>query len=92
MADERKLEAFKALFEKYDLKISALSCHGNPLSPNEKIRELSVSRMRNAVLLAEKLGLSTIITFSGCPGDWEGAHMMNWVTTSWPVSYTHLVN
>ena len=90
LADERKLEAFKALFEKYDLKISALSCHGNPLSPNEKIRELSVSRMRNAVLLAEKLGLSTIITFSGCPGDWEGAHMMNWVTTSWPLDYAKM--
>ena len=87
LADEKKYEAFRALLEKYDLKISALSCHGNPLSPNEKIRELSVRTMRNAVLLAEKMGLETIVTFSGCPGDWEGAHLMNWVTTSWPLDY-----
>lgn len=87
LADEGKLREFTGLLEKYGLKISALSCHGNPISPNEKTRELSVRTMRNAVLLAEKLGLSTIVCFSGCPGDWEGAHMLNWVTTSWPLDY-----
>lgn len=87
LADEGKLREFTGLLEKYGLRISALSCHGNPISPNEKTRELSVRTMRNAVLLAEKLGLSTIVCFSGCPGDWEGAHMLNWVTTSWPLDY-----
>lgn len=87
LKDEAALAAFVALIAKYRLKISALSCHGNPVSPNAATRELSVSSMRNAVLLAEKLGLSTINCFSGCPGDCEEATLANWITTSWPMDY-----
>lgn len=90
LADEQKLAEFEALIEKYELKISALSCHGNPVSPNEQTRELSVRSMRNAVLLAEKLGLQNINCFSGCPGDWEGATLANWVTVSWPMDYAQM--
>ena len=57
LADENKLAAFRGCIADHGLEISALSCHGNPVSPNEATRELSVRSMRNAVLLAEKLGL-----------------------------------
>lgn len=90
LADERKLNEFTSLIEQYGLKISALSCHGNPVSPNEKTRQLSVTSMRSAVLLAEKLGLRNINCFSGCPGDWEGASLANWVTVSWPMDYAQM--
>lgn len=90
LADQQKFKDFQDLIAKYELKISALSCHGNPVSPNEKTRELSVRSMRNAVLLAEKLGLKNINCFSGCPGDWEGATLANWVTTSWPMDYAQM--
>lgn len=87
LADPGKLAAFKGSLEKYQVKLSALSCHGNPVSPDPDTRELSVSSMKNAVLLAEKLDLHQINCFSGCPGDWEGAGLANWVTTSWPMDY-----
>ena len=35
--DEKALEDFKALLKKYDVEISALSCHGNPVHPNKEI-------------------------------------------------------
>lgn len=90
LADETKLEKFKGLIEKYGLEISALSCHGNPVSPNEKVRDLSVTSMRNAVRLAEKLSLQNINCFSGCPGDGENATLANWITVGWPMDYAQL--
>ena len=40
--------------------------------------------MRNTILLAEKLGIDTIITFSGCPGSDPDAKLPSWVTCPWP--------
>jgi len=37
--------------------------------------------------VAEKLGVDTVITFSGCPGDHPGAKKPNWVTCAWPPEY-----
>ena len=39
---------------------------------------------KEAVLLAEKLGVDTVITFSGCPGDCEESKYPNWATCAWP--------
>lgn len=88
--DEQEFKIFKDLFQQYELQISALSCHGNPVSPNKEIQELSIRSMKNAVLLAEKLGLDTINCFSGCPGDSEGATLSNWITVSWPMDYAQV--
>lgn len=88
LEDDEKLKAFQELLEKYEVQISALSCHGNPLSPNKDVRELSIRSMKNAVLLTEKMGIPVINCFSGCPGDWEGAALVNWITVSWPLDYT----
>ena len=87
LADEKKLKEFQETLSKYEMKISALSCHGNPLSPNQSTRELSVHSMKNAVLLAEKLQIPVINCFSGCPGDSENATLMNWITVSWPMDF-----
>ena len=61
--DDKALEDFKALLKKYDVEISALSCHGNPVHPNKEIAAQFDSDMRKAVLLAEKLGIHQINTF-----------------------------
>jgi len=90
LEDEAKLADFLAAFEKYQLGISALSCHGNPVSPNKDTAFFSDECMRNAVLLAEKIGLDTICCFSGCPGDHEGAKYSNWITVSWPLDYAEV--
>ena len=92
LADPKKYEAFVATFKKYDVEICALACHGNPLHPNTEIAAQYDADFRNAILLAEKLGLDTVIGFSGCPGDHDGAKNPNWVTCAWPEDYIEILN
>ena len=84
LADEKKYEEFVATFKKYDVEICALACHGNPVHPDKAIAAQFDSDMRNVILLAEKLGVDTIIGFSGCPGSDASAKLPSWVTCPWP--------
>ena len=89
--DEAKLEEFKALLKKYNVEISALSCHANPVHPDKAVAKEFDDAMRKAVLLAEKLGVHQINTFSGCPGDSENAKYPNWVTCPWPNEFGEML-
>ena len=89
--DEAKLEEFKALIKKYNVEISALSCHANPVHPDKAVAKEFDDAMRKAVLLAEKLGVHQINTFSGCPGDSENAKYPNWVTCPWPNEFGEML-
>ncbi len=89
--DEAKLEEFKALLKKYNVEISALSCHANPVHPDKAVAKEFDEAMRKAVLLAEKLGVHQINTFSGCPGDSENAKYPNWVTCPWPNEFGEML-
>ena len=91
LGDEAKLAEFKALFEKYGLEICALSCHGNAVHPDAAIAEAFDSDFRKCILLAEKLGVDTVITFSGCPGDSPEAKYPNWVTCPWPGDFLKIL-
>ena len=82
--DEAAFAQWMATFKKYDMEIAALACHGNPVHPDSEIAAAFDKDFRNTVLLAEKAGVNTIITFSGCPGDHPGAKYPNWVTSPWP--------
>ncbi len=92
LADEAKLEEFKNTFKKYNISICALACHGNALHPDKEIAKMYDTDFKNAVLLAEKLGVDTVITFSGCPGDCEESKYPNWVTCSWPEDYLKILD
>ena len=85
--DDAKLAQWLGLFEKYDIELAALSCHGNPVHPDPATAAAYDKDFRNAVLLAEKVGVDTIVTFSGCPGDHPGAKYPNWVTCPWPEDF-----
>ena len=45
--DDKALEEFKALLKKYNVEISALSCHGNPVHPNKEIAKSFDDDLRN---------------------------------------------
>ena len=92
LADEAKYEAFMATLNKYDVTVCALAAHGNALHPNAEIAAQFDKDFRNAVLLAEKMGVDTVITFSGCPGDHEGAKYPNWVTCPWPGDFLEILD
>jgi len=83
---------FKEKVESYGLVISALSCHGNPLHHDKAIAKEHHTNHRNAVKLANKLGVEVVINFSGCPGDSNDAKSPNWVTCPWPDDFTKVVN
>lgn len=87
LKDESKIAAFKATIDKYGMTLSALSVHGNPVHPDKAVAESFHQQFEAAVLVAEKLGIDTVVTFSGCPGDHAGAKYPNWVTCAWPEDF-----
>lgn len=82
--DERALNAFKETLARNELELAALSTHGNPVHPNPDTAKAFHNDFVNAVLLAEKLGIDRVVTFSGCPGGSKDDKMPNWVTCAWP--------
>ena len=65
------------------LSISALNCSGNPLFPGEKgERDRAVAA--GTFLLAEQLGVETVVMMSGLPGGCPEDRTPTWIVTSWP--------
>jgi sugar phosphate isomerase/epimerase len=87
LADAAARDAFAEAFAERGLMISALSCHGNPLHPVEEEARAFHEAWRNSVLLAEHLGVTTVVTFSGCPGGGPDDRVPNWVTCAWPTDH-----
>jgi sugar phosphate isomerase/epimerase len=69
------------------LQISALSCHGNPLHPDEALARTHHETWRRTLELANALEVDVVNTFSGCPGDGTGSRCPNWITCPWPPEY-----
>lgn len=92
LAHPEKIENLKALLKTYNMDIPALACHGNPIHPNKEIAKRFEDDFDAAVLLAEKLGIDTIVGFSGCPGDCYESKNPNWVTCTWPNEYKDILN
>jgi len=86
------LADFKKLIADNGFSISALSCHGNPLHPDKEQAKQYREVSRKTILLAEKLGVSVTVDFSGCPGDSPQATAPNWVTCPWPPEYRKVLD
>jgi sugar phosphate isomerase/epimerase len=78
---------FKKMLADSGVSISALSCHGNALHPDVSVARAHAEVSRKTILLAEKLGVSTMVDFSGCPGDSPSAKAPNWITCPWPPDF-----
>lgn len=90
--DESKIAELKDSLKKNDLEICVLSCHGNPIHPNKQLAEEYHNVFVDTCKLAQKLGVKTIVTFSGCPGDCEESKRPNWVTCAWPNDYGEILD
>jgi sugar phosphate isomerase/epimerase len=77
----------KSLLADFDLELSALAVHGNPVHPDRKTARGYHDAFVTAVDLAPKLGTNIVITFSGCPGGSRRDTTPNWVTCAWPNDY-----
>ncbi len=92
LSDQAKYNEFIETFKRHAVEPCALACHGNPVHPNKEIAAGFEADFRNAILLAEKMGIDTIVTFSGCPGDHDGAKYPNWVTCPWPDDFLAILD
>jgi sugar phosphate isomerase/epimerase len=91
LKDEAAAKAFKKAVDERGLTLSALSAHANPLHPNPEIGQAHKTYVTNAILMAEKIGVQTIVTFSGCPGGGPEDKTPNWVTCPWPTDFSDTV-
>lgn len=87
LADSGKLNAWKKKFADHNLIVGALSCHGNPVHPDSAIAARDAQTFRKTVQLAEKLGVSVIVGFSGCPGGSPADKNPSWITYGWPPEF-----
>ena len=87
LEDAAALDRFKGKLADQGVSISALSCHGNPLHPDPVQAKTAQEINSKTILLAEKLGVTEMVDFSGCPGDSPEAKNPNWVTCPWPPEY-----
>ncbi|HIT90140.1 MAG TPA: sugar phosphate isomerase/epimerase [Candidatus Merdenecus merdavium] len=90
--DEEALEEFKNTLKRHNLEISALSSHGNMVHPQKDLAKSFDDDLTNAILLAEKLGVPVVNTFSGCPGGSRQDTEPNWVTCPWPEDFSKILD
>jgi sugar phosphate isomerase/epimerase len=88
LASERRLKAFREAIDRRGLVISALSCHGNPLHPHAATAKAHHRVFEQTVTLASRLGVDTVVTFSGCPGSDPKAITPNWIVAPWPPEFS----
>ncbi|HFI0504636.1 TPA: sugar phosphate isomerase/epimerase family protein [Streptococcus suis] len=85
---EAERQTFLEKVNSRGLTISALSCHGNPVSPDEAFRKDSHETLVKTIKLAGLLNIPVVNTFSGTPGDSEDGKYPNWPVTPWPEEYS----
>lgn len=90
--DDAALEKLKETMKRHTCQISSLSVHGNCIHPDKAVAAKFESQFEATILLAEKLGVEVVNTFSGCPGDSEGSKYPNWVTCPWPEDFTKILD
>ena len=90
LADPAKARAWKKRFEDRGIRVATLSCHGNPIHPDEKHAARDKEIFRKTVLLAERLEVRVIVGFSGCPGGTPEDKQPNWITYRWPPEYAQM--
>ena len=91
LRSERQLNAFRDAVQRRGLIISALSCHGNPLHPQGRIAKNDHDTFVRTLELARRLDVSTVVTFSGCPGGDPKATQPNWIVSPWPPEFSQML-
>lgn len=84
LADPQRVSRFTEAIRSRGLEISALSCYANPLHPDRDLALAHRQDLNNTILLAQQLGISRVVCFSGCPGDSPLGRFPNWVVYPWP--------
>jgi len=92
LAGEAERRAFLEAIAARGLLLSALSVHNNPLHPDPAVAQRADAELRNAVRLAQALGVPVVNGFSGLPAGAPGDRMPNWVTCPWPPEFGQMLD
>lgn len=87
-----ELDRFRETLKRSGLEISAFSCHGNMVHPDASKAAKFREDFQKTLRLAEKMGVHTVNTFSGCPGGGPSDSQPNWVTCPWPEEYSEILD
>jgi len=82
--DEDAQDDLLDLVGEYDMTISALATHNNPLHPDDERAERADTELREAIELADQLGVDAVTCFSGLPAGGPDDSVPNWITAPWP--------
>lgn len=88
LTDPSYLPKVQELLKRYDMTISGLGAQGNPVHPDPQAAAQFHSDFEKTVLVAEKLGVDTVLLLSGCPGGAPGDRTPNWITCPWPQDFS----
>lgn len=80
--DSGERARLRAQLDERGLEIVALNCSAWPLHPT--LGSAHEDLTRTTMRLAGELGVETVVTMSGCPGDGPGATTIDWITYPWP--------
>ncbi|WP_135824335.1 sugar phosphate isomerase/epimerase family protein [Halorussus ruber] len=81
--DEARNHLFD-LLDEYEMRISALATHNNPLHPDDETAEEADTELREAIELADQLDVDAVTCFSGLPAGSPNDETPNWITAPWP--------
>ena len=84
-------ERFLDILRRNDISISQLNCSCNPVSPTPGEEEKCKENFLHTFRLAEKLGVDTVASFSGCPAGGPADQTPNWITCPWPTQYSEML-
>ena len=82
--DDRAQAALDDLLGAYDMRISALATHNNPLHPDDERADRADTELREAIRLAGQLEVDAVTCFSGLPAGSPTDETPNWITAPWP--------
>ena len=88
--EEKRQQYLEAVLSR-GLTISAFSCHGNPISPDQRLAKESHETLVKTIKLASLLQVPVVNAFSGTAGDHEGAKYPNWPVAPWPMEYSDVL-
>jgi sugar phosphate isomerase/epimerase len=90
LSDSAKRDRLKDMLRERRLAISALNASGNPLHPGD-VGSQDSQLARDAIALAAELGVGRVVMMSGLPGGGPEEKTPNWITSSWPLEATDML-
>ena len=92
LASEEQRQAYMEAITSRGLILSAFSVHNNPLHPDSETANTADGVLRDAIRLAQMLGVPVVNTFSGLPAGAPQDSMPNWVTCPWPPHFLEILD